>query len=165
MNTLNLTAIAALFLLSSCGNGPAGTSETDATAEVDSLAGWYGEQFDETGIMPASELAALNIDSLTGEVVIETEIIECCRKKGCWMKVDLGNGEEMRVTFKDYGFFVPLHADGRKATLKGIAYMDTIDVELLRHFAEDAGKSQEEIEAITEPELELSFEATGVHIH
>jgi hypothetical protein len=40
----------------------------------------------------------------------------------------------------------------------------TCDVEMLRHFAEDAGQTQEEIDAITEPEVEWSFEATGVYI-
>ncbi len=80
------------------------------------------------------------------------------------MTIDMGEGKSMRVTFKDYGFFVPLNADGHVATLKGAASVDTVDVETLRHFAEDAGKSKEEIEAITEPEYELTFEATGVLI-
>jgi hypothetical protein len=35
-------------------------------------------------------------------------------------------------------------------------------VEELRHYAEDAGKSQEEIEAITEPKKTYSFVADGV---
>jgi hypothetical protein len=35
-------------------------------------------------------------------------------------------------------------------------------VEELKHLAEDAGKSKEEIEAITEPKEELKFLATGV---
>jgi hypothetical protein len=48
--------------------------------------------------------------------------------------------------------------------MKGYATVDTVDVEMLRHFAEDAGKSQDEIDAITEPEYELTFEATGVLI-
>jgi hypothetical protein len=70
----------------------------------------------------------------------------------------------MRVTFKDYGFFMPLNSAGRSLVLSGIAMNDTTSVETLRHYAEDAGKSKEEIEAITEPEVELVFEATGVYI-
>jgi hypothetical protein len=49
-------------------------------------------------------------------------------------------------------------------TMKGIAAYDTIDVDFLKHLAEDAGQTQEEIDAITEPELALTFEATGVLI-
>jgi hypothetical protein len=74
----------------------------------------------------------------------------------------LGDGEEMRVTFKDYGFFVPLDAAGKTVIMEGKAYYDTTSVDMLRHYAEDAGESPEEIEKITEPKLELAFEATGV---
>jgi len=35
---------------------------------------------------------------------------------------------------------------------------------LLRHYAEDAGKSEEEIMTITEPEYVLTFTADGVII-
>jgi hypothetical protein len=59
---------------------------------------------------------------------------------------------------------VPLVSDGRTALMRGTAYIDTIDVDMLRHFAEDAGQTQEEIDAITQPEIEWSFEATGVYI-
>jgi hypothetical protein len=34
----------------------------------------------------------------------------------------------------------------------------------LQHFAEDAGKSQEEITKITEPKVEMRLDATGVII-
>jgi hypothetical protein len=80
------------------------------------------------------------------------------------MDLDLENGETMTVRFKDYGFFVPKDADGRIAIIEGWAKKDTTSVELLRHYAEDAGKTKEEIEAITEPEIGYSFEAKGVII-
>jgi hypothetical protein len=70
----------------------------------------------------------------------------------------------MRVSFKDYGFFVPLDAAGSSIIMKGIAMYDTIDVDFLKHLAEDAKATQEEIDAITEPELAITFEATGVLI-
>ena len=38
------------------------------------------------------------------------------------------------------------------------------DFQLFIAYAEDAGKSEEEIAAITEPELRLAFTATGVMI-
>ena len=42
--------------------------------------------------------------------------------------------------------------------------MDTLSVETLRHYAEDEGKSQKEILAITEPQITLSLLADGVII-
>ena len=57
---------------------------------------------------------------------------------------------------------MPKDATGKTAVVQGQAKVDTVDVATLRHYAEDAGKPKEEIEAITEPEVQLSFEADGV---
>ena len=92
-------------------------------------------------------------------------IDEACKKKGCWMNVDLGNNREMMVRFKDYGFFVPKDCDGGTAIMQGFAHKEVLSVEMLRHYAEDGGKSKEEIMKITEPETRLSFEAEGVLIY
>jgi hypothetical protein len=71
----------------------------------------------------------------------------------------------MRVTFKDYGFFVPKEGmEGKEVVFEGVAKRKVTDVDMLKHFAEDAGKSQEEIDAITEPKVELTFVANGVII-
>ncbi len=123
---------------------------------------YRGAKIDEAGAIEPSAMLALMGESTEIETKIITEIKSCCQKKGCWMKVDLADGEEMRVTFKDYGFFVPKNSAGLKVVMDGRAYYDTTSVEMLRHYAEDAGMSQEEIDAITEPELELAFESEGL---
>ena len=87
-----------------------------------------------------------------------------CKKKGCWMNLDLSNNQEAFVKFKDYAFFVPLNADGSTAIISGKAYVDIVPVAELKHYAKDAGKSQAEIDAIKEPKRELVFEADGVLI-
>ena len=70
------------------------------------------------------------------------------------------------VRFKDYGFFVPKSgAENKRVIMQGQAKQDTISVELLRHYAEDAGKPLQEIEKITEPEYNISFLADGVIIN
>ena len=56
---------------------------------------------------------------------------------------------------------MPLNAEG-DVVMNGKAYVSETSVEELRHYAEDAGKSEEEITAITEPERTFSFEADGV---
>jgi hypothetical protein len=70
----------------------------------------------------------------------------------------------MMVRFKDYGFFVPKDCNGKTAIMNGVAYKEVVSVDMLRHYAEDAGKSKEEIMKITTPETRLSFEADGVMI-
>lgn len=89
------------------------------------------------------------------------KIIEVCSKKGCWMKLDMGNDKEVMVRFKDYGFFMPLNAEG-EVVVNGKAFVNETSVDELRHYAEDAGKSKEEIAKITEPKLEYKFLADGV---
>lgn len=121
-----------------------------------------GEEVDESAAISVAELIKLMEGKDKLEVTVKARVEECCQKKGCWMKVDMGNGQTMMVTFKDYGFFVPLESAGKTAIMKGIAYYDTISVDMLRHYAEDAGKSKEEIEAITESSYALAFEASGV---
>ena len=86
--------------------------------------------------------------------------------KGCWMTMvsDKPGTPEMRVTFKNYAFFMPMDIVGKTVVLDGVAAVETIPVADLRHYAEDAGKSKEEIAKITEPKRELTFEAAGVLI-
>ena len=45
--------------------------------------------------------------------------------------------------------------------INGKAFVTETPVDELRHYAEDAGKSKEEIEAITEPKEELKIIASG----
>jgi hypothetical protein len=98
-------------------------------------------------------------------LTVKATIEKTCPKKGCWMTVEDKNGNKIRVTFKDYGFFVPTEgAEGKEVVFTGLAKRKVTDVATLRHFAEDAGKSAEEIGAITEPKTEVEFVAEGVAI-
>jgi hypothetical protein len=125
----------------------------------------YGEKIKEQGFVSGEEFLKKlgNADSL--EIKIKAPITSVCQKKGCWMHVDLGNDKSMMVRFKDYGFFVPKDAEGDEVLMQGKAFKETLTVEMLRHYAEDAGKSKEEIMAITEPQEKLSFEANGVIVY
>ncbi len=80
------------------------------------------------------------------------------------MDVDLGNGKVMKVRFKDYGFFVPKDIKGKQVVFEGMAYSEVVPVDELRHFAEDAGKSDAEINRISKPEKQVRFIAAGVSI-
>jgi hypothetical protein len=125
----------------------------------------YGEKITAEGAMSIEAFAkAMSVaDSL--EAKVECEIITSCTVKGCWMDVKMPDGGTMKVRFKDYGFFVPKKGlEGKHAVLQGNATRETLDVATLRHYAQDAGKSKEEIEKITEPRHVLSFLADGVLI-
>lgn len=125
----------------------------------------FGEKITSENAVEASKLP----DMLKGKEQVQAKVTgtvsSVCQKKGCWAKMDVGNGETMMIRFKDYGFFLPKDCAGKKLVLNGVATYDVTTVEELRHYAQDAGKSKEEIEKITEPEKSLSFEADGVLLY
>ena len=146
-----------IILIMSCGD--ATNSAADETLGFES----YGAQINETGVEKASNIFVTVVDSLS--VKLEGNIAQTCKMKGCWMNVKVGE-EQIRVTFRDYGFFVPKEGvEGRKAIFEGTLKRSVTDVETLRHLAEDAGKSDAEIANIMEPKEELTFVADGVLIY
>lgn len=100
----------------------------------------------------------------TLNVTFRGDVASVCKKKGCWMNIALEDGDEVMVKFKDYAFFVPKDIENKEVIMEGKAYVTEMSVEDRRHYAEDAGKSPEEVQAITQPELTLSFLADGVKI-
>ena len=127
---------------------------------------FYGEKISADGAITYDELLTklASSDSLTN-VKVTGKIDGVCQAKGCWMNIvstTNDGAESMFVKFKDYGFFMPLDASGSTAIMEGKAYKEETSVEELRHYAEDEGKSAEEIAAITEPVTELKFMAHGV---
>ncbi|RLD29752.1 MAG: DUF4920 domain-containing protein, partial [Bacteroidetes bacterium] len=66
------------------------------------------------------------------------------------------------VKFKDYGFFMPKDIAGQEVIVQGKAFVELTSIEDLKHMAEDAGKSQKEIDAITDTEISYSFISEGV---
>lgn len=126
--------------------------------------GSYGEELSDAKAVKATNLEKTMAGEEAMKMKLKGEIAEVCQMKGCWMTITTGDGETIRVTFKDYGFFVPKDAAGKKTVIEGEAKMETVDVATLKHYAEDAGKSKEEIVAITKPETKLTFVASGVEI-
>ena len=124
----------------------------------------FGANIDTQSLMTMSDLANAYavmspMDTVYGKV--RGEIKEVCSKKGCWMTLDMGSGNNIMVRFKDYGFFIPLNAEG-SVIVSGKAFISETSVDDLKHYAEDSGDTEEIIEAITIPEKTYSFEADGV---
>ncbi len=100
----------------------------------------------------------------TLDVKFKSSINSVCSKKGCWMKLQLANEKEAFVKFKDYAFFVPKDANDKETIVKGKAYVSMESVDDLKHYAKDAGKSQEAIDSIVAPKVTYSLMADGVLI-
>lgn len=125
----------------------------------------FGKEIMADDAIAANSMLTHYKDLKVGDTIdtkVKLKVNEVCQAKGCWMTADLGDGNEVRVTFKDYGFFMPKNISGEEVIVNGKAFVKEMPVEELRHYAEDAGKSKEEIEAITDPERTYSLVADGV---
>ena len=123
---------------------------------------YFGKRIQETGAVSPAEVVARLQKADTVAIKVAGPVKAVCQKKGCWMTMDMGAGATMQVRFKDYAFFVPKDIAGATVVAEGIAYKEVQSVEELRHYAEDAGKSKEEVAAITQPKTVYSFMAEGV---
>ncbi len=123
----------------------------------------YGQAISKDGSISVQQLEIkLNTDS-TYSGKIEGEVVEVCKKKGCFIRVARGGeGDPILVRFKDYGFFMPQDIVGKTVVLEGQAKVREVSVAQQQHFAEDAGKNAEEVAKITEPKLAINIIADGV---
>lgn len=127
----------------------------------------FGDEILADDALSASQMTEVYNNLKAGDTVytkVVAKVEEVCQSKGCWMRLNLDNDKEIMVKFKDYGFFVPKNIAGMDVIVNGKAFVNEMPVDELRHYAEDAGKSAEEIAAITEPKRTYSFEADGVLI-
>lgn len=123
---------------------------------------WYGEKITVDGAINLSEVAQKLPDNGTIDTKIKAKVLDVCPKKGCWLKVAINDSTTALVKMKDYGFFVPVAAKGKTIVLDAQVKIKNTSVEELRHYAEDAKKSKEEIAAITKPEKQVSVLAKGI---
>lgn len=139
---------------------PAASPPAATTQAVD----WenFGAPIPDTDPVAAADLLRSPESYVGKTILLEGAVAEVCQTKGCWMTMQAAD-KEMRIKFKDYGFFVPKDCAGRTARLEGVLSLETTSVEEARHYLEDAGKHEEALK-ITEPVQSLTFLASGVRL-
>jgi hypothetical protein len=161
----------ALFLVAALTFGGLG-AQTFTTAQPKPVAtkaidgveyAFYGKKFSVKEPIKADDLPEKMGNVVKMKTTVSGPVDQVCQKAGCWitMKVD---GTPMRV----WGYekiFVPINSSGKQAVVTGYAVVETTSVEDLKHYAHDAGQSEEEIAKITEPKKELTFRATGIALY
>jgi hypothetical protein len=163
----NLLYVFAMSLLMvSCNDSKKNeTASTEAEVQEVSYQS-FGDKIDDKGVLSSTEIQEKYKSLKPGDSVavkFKSEVNSVCQSKGCWMRMDMGE-EEAMVKFKDYGFFMPKDIAGQEVIVDGMAYIEEVSVDEQRHYAEDAGKTPEEIAKITEPKRTLSFTSSGVLI-
>ncbi|MBK7884109.1 MAG: DUF4920 domain-containing protein [Chitinophagaceae bacterium] len=153
MKKITLFLIPALFsatlLLAQAPEGPADKGMT------------FGIKTTEEGAINADDLAVTLKDKESTAVKVKGEVVEVCKAEGCWLKMKTATGNIM-IRMNNHAFFVPLAMNGKTIVVNGTAAIKETSVDMLKHYAEDAGKSKEEIEAITAPKKEVLVKADGI---
>ncbi len=154
MKKITLTLIAFVTICLVYAQPPAGDAKKGDV---------YGASIASGKIINKSQLKNLEAGvPLTGQ--LEGKVLDVCKNKGCWFKMELADKSIAMVNMKDYGFFVPTALKGKKILVDGNVELATTSVKDLQHFAEDAKKTPEEIAAITEPKQEIKVLASGIRV-
>ncbi len=121
----------------------------------------YGSEFPDDAQFFSSGYLVRNADIFKGQQVATQGIIkQVCQKKGCFFMLSAGE-KNIRVTFKDYKFFVPTDAAGTKVQLTGIFRIKDISEDQAKHYAKDAGGDASKVMG---PQKEYNIVAASVKI-
>jgi len=119
----------------------------------------------------AEEKSAVSVDDLQNSLVdnafsgqIKGKVIEVCKAEGCWIRLQKKDGNTMLVRAKDHAFLMPENIVGKTVLVEGSATVKETSEEMRKHYAEDAGKSKEEIAKIKGAEKSVEFAAKGVKV-
>ena len=159
MKAISILAVAALFALPALASADDQVIRLSEPVEVTDDYEVFGSKFEPAGEPVAlAEIIANDDDYADQEVVVKTRVAKVCQKKGCFFIAQ--DGEAMaRVSFKDYGFFVPTDTGGKTVTLVGTFSKKVITEAQAKHFAEDAG---EDPSKVTGDRTEYAIVATSV---
>jgi hypothetical protein len=102
--------------------------------------GWKltrGEPIKGTQVVKLSDVLAKPQAHDGKTLVVEGTVRKACERKGCWMELAADAQDKspgVRVTFKDYGFFVPLDSAGSMARVEGVVQVAELSDERAKHY-------------------------------
>ncbi len=159
------------FVLLAC-QPEAEAPATDEPATPVTTAGYnaVGQAVEAVGVMPVQAVFAETDQYLEQNVKVEGTVRKVCQNMGCWLTLDAGEGNNIRVNVaknedNSYAFTFPTDISGRRVIIEGYLEGSMLDVATQEHLLEDEGKSTEEIAAMDlEPKTELKLTANGALI-
>ena len=123
------------------------------------------------GSFSETQMAPIHVNDLEKKIgdskydgQVKGKVVEVCKAMGCWAKLERADGSTVMIKVKDHEFAMPLDIVGKTIVAEGVAEVKQTSVSMLKHYAEDAGKSKEEIEKIKEPKKEVVINIKGVKV-
>ena len=123
----------------------------------------YGVVSEEKNAVSADDLKTKLVNNQF-EGQIKGKVVEVCKAEGCWIKVQRKDGLPMMVRANNHAFLMPENIVGKTVLIEGNATVKELSEEMRKHYAEDAGKSKKEIDAIKGSEKDVQFAAKGVKV-
>lgn len=135
-------------------------AQDEATAKPGTV---FGAVSEKGTVVTANELETKMVDNkFDGKV--KGKVVEVCKAMGCWAKIQKEDGSTIMIKVKDHEFAMPLDIVGKVVVAEGSAEVKETSVNMLKHYAEDAGKSKEEVDKIKEPKKEVLMTIKGVKV-
>ncbi|AGH94600.1 DUF4920 domain-containing protein [Pseudobdellovibrio exovorus] len=162
MKTL-LSVLVLAVSFNSFANSETATPTTTAPAAAVSTTEFGAALTLKKSITIDQALANLNNQKENSEsktVLVEAQVDKVCVKKGCWMSLK-SKTSDVRVKFKDYGFFVPISLVGKTVLAEGVMLKKELTLGQTKHYVEDEGGDPSKV---TEPRTDYQMIATGVKV-
>lgn len=153
MKRMLLVLTAVTFIMAAYGQEPA-----PATPGV-----VYGNVTDKGTPVSTNDLET-KIAGAKYDGKVQGKVVEVCQAMGCWAKLQKDDGSTIMIKVKDHQFAMPKDIVGKVVVAEGVAEVKETSVKMLKHYAEDAGKSEEEIAKIKEPKKEVLMTVKGVKV-
>jgi len=123
----------------------------------------YGEVKDKGQTISIDKLeSSLKENKFEGKIT--GKVVEVCQAMGCWVKLQKADGSTILVNAKDHGFTMPKDIVGKNVVIDGAATIKEVTEKMRRHYAEDAGKTKDEIEEIKGSSKEVTIATNGVKV-
>lgn len=146
---LSLFLCTCLLSLASISNADSSATDVKRLSQpvvTDEVSETFGEPLNKN--LPKVTLATATSDAnyLGKEILIESRVGQVCQKKGCFF-VAMEGDLAVRVSFKDYSFFIPTDSGNKTVTLAGQVVEVELSEDQLAHFNQDAGNKKLPIHA------------------
>jgi hypothetical protein len=125
----------------------------------------YGDKIGAGEQVPLSRVLAAPEGFTQQPVIITGKVRKACSRKGCWMELAESldaTAAGCRVTFKDYGFFVPTDSAGADARVRASVTVETVAASYVKHLEEEGATFSQKNPDGTAREVRLV--ATGVEL-
>jgi hypothetical protein len=103
----------------------------------------FGEPIAPGETLALTDVLANPDDFASHTVTVEAKVRSNCTRRGCWMELAPALDPALpgcRVTFKDYGFFVPLDSAGSTAKVQGIVQVTHVAPEEVAHLESEGAR-------------------------